>query len=328
MSLEPQKAATGTEMPRRPWSTSRAASSSAERVLPTRRHSPLARPVLVVTLCLAGLMGAGTLHAEDPPHFATANTLLNQILACQDAGILVDEQGVFLNRYGGSWSSKTNPSFYRLGNEEQGILPANNTKCSSLVTHLLKNVYNWNWKNYSFVDPISLSIKSTASPEAYQYVALIKQQQGFVEIPLLADALPGDVLSWWEVGKSSGDHTMLIAHVDWDNAKPYPLGYANSNPALAGTTYVPVTVIDSSSDTHTDDSRFVDVNGVETHIAGIGTGVIGLLINDQGVIIGRTWSLPTSDYETQTNTWVGSLNNRLKLAPIWEFAIGRVPPLP
>lgn len=268
------------------------------------------------------------LRADDPPYFVVAETLLGQILECQAAGIYTDAQGVSLNRYGGSWSSKTNPSFIRLADPENGILPANNTKCSSLVTHLLRNVHNWNWKDHTFFDPISLTNKSTVSPEAYQYVALTKQAKGLVEIPTLDAALPGDILSWWEVGKSSGDHTMLIAEVHWESAKPYPLGYANSNPALAGTTFVEVTVIDSSSDTHTDDTRLVDINGQETHIAGIGSGIIGLLINEDGEIIGRTWSLPTSSYETQRNTWVGSVNNRLKLAPTWEFAIGRVPPLP
>jgi hypothetical protein len=116
---------------------------------------------------------------------------------------------------------------------------------------------------------------------------------------------------------------MIISSIDWNNAKPYPLGYANSNLALAGTVFYEVTVVDCSSSTHTADSRLVEVNGQITHIPGIGIGIVGLLVNQNFEIIGRTWNLPTSDYQTQTNTWVGSLNNRLKLTPTWEIVIGR-----
>ena len=276
----------------------------------------------LIVLCCAASVQAQSVIGDG------AQLLLGQILDCQDAGIFTDAQGVPLNRYGGSWSSKTNPSFVRFADYDNGVLPANNTKCSSFVTHLLKNLHNWNWKDHVYFDPVLMVNRSTASPEAYQYVALIKQQKGLVEIPTLDLAQPGDILSWWEVGKSSGDHTMIIESINWESAKPYPLGYPNSNPALAGTTYYEVTVIDSSSDTHTEDTRLIDVEGVETHIPGIGRGVIGILVNEEWEIVGRTWSLPTSDFVTQTNTWVGSLNSRLKPTPIWEFAIGRVPELP
>ena len=66
------------------------------------------------------------------------------------------------------------------------------------------------------------------------------------------------LFSWWEVGSSSNDHTMILSSINWDSAKPYPLDFANSNPALAGTFYYEVTVIDSSSSTHTADTRAVN----------------------------------------------------------------------
>lgn len=292
--------------------------------LASRIAKSLARTIVPLVLLIGAAQSAQAQSAIGDG----AALLLGQILDCQADGVFTDAQGVALNRYGGSWSSKTNPSFIRFADPNNGVLPANNTKCSSLVTHLLKNIHNWNWKDYTYYDPILQVNRTTASPEAYQYVALIKQQKGLVEIPTLDQAQPGDVLSWWEVGKSSGDHSMLIESINWDSAKPYPLGYANSNPALAGTTYYEVTVVDSSSDTHTQDTRLVDIDGVVTHIPGIGRGIIGILVNEDFEIVGRTWSLPTSSYESQTNTWVGSLNNRLKLAPTWEFAIGRVPELP
>ncbi len=249
--------------------------------------------------------------------------LVDQIATYQASGIFTDGNGVFLNRYGGSWGSNSDPSFVRLEDPENGILPGNNTKCSPLVTHLFRNLYGWNWSEHAFYDPVEAKVKTSVSPQAYQYCALIKQQVSFVQVPTLADALPGDILSWWVVGSSSDDHTMIIQNVNWSSAKPYPVGLSNSNPALAGTTFYEVRVVDSSSDTHADDTRLVDVGGVIEHIDGIGTGTIGLLVNQNFEIVGRTWSLPTSDYATKPNTWVKSLNSRLKLAPTWEIVVGR-----
>lgn len=278
-------------------------------------------------LKLAGLALAMTLtgsaHAQTPAHYDGAVALLNQIIDCQDAGVFTDANNVSINRYGGRWSSNTDPSFIQWAAPDYNILPMNNTKCSSLVTHLFKNIYGWNWKNHTFFDPVKNSNHSTVSPRAYQYVALIKQGKGFEQVPTLDAAETGDILGWWEVGYSSKAHTMIISSIDWDSAKPYPLGFDNSDPALAGTVYYEVTVIDCSASTHTADTRLVDIDGQVTHIPGIGAGIIGLLVDEDFKIIGRTWSLPNADYHTKTNTWVGSLNNRLKLAPAWEIVIGR-----
>ena len=272
---------------------------------------------------------AAATHAQTPPHFNAAVELLDEITSCQNLGIYTDANGVSLNRYGGSWTSKTDPSFIRFADLDNGILPGNNTKCSPLVTHLFKTVYNWNWKNYTFYDPLANTVKSVSSPTPYQYIALIKEGKGFAsQITTLNAVEPGDILNWWQVGTDASDHTMIIAEVNWASAKPYPLGYTYSDPTLAGTTYYEVRIIDSSADLHTADSRIVDVNGTPTHIDGIGTGIIGVLVNSNYEIVGTTWSLPTSDYYTKPNTWVKSLNTRLKRAPVWEFAIGRMPVMP
>ncbi len=277
-------------------------------------------PLLSAATALLAFASTG---AAQSLHLDVAVELVDQITTYQANGIFTDGNGVSLNRYGGSWNSNSDPSFVRLEDLENGILPGNNTKCSPLVTHLLRNLHGWNWSDHPFYDPIEAKLKTSVSPQAYQYCALIKQEIGFDRVPTLDAALPGDILSWWVVGSSSSDHTMIIQNIDWSSAKPYPLGYANSNPALAGTTYYEVRVVDSSSDTHTDDTRLVDVNGSIEHIDGIGTGTIGLLVNPNFEIIGRTWSLPTSNYDTQKNTWVKSLNSRLKLAPTWEIVVGR-----
>lgn len=279
---------------------------------------------LALAFSLASIVAKSSVQAQVPPHLENAVELLDQITSYQADGIYSDQNGVSINRYGGSWNSNSDPSFIRFADPDNGILPGNNTKCSPLVTHLLKYTYDWNWTDYNFFDPILNINKSTASPYAYQYCELIKQQQGFTQVFTLSDAQPGDILSWWEVGSNASDHTMIIAEVNWASAKPYLLGYPNSNQALAGTTYYEVRVIDSSSSTHTADSRVITINGVSQTVAGLGTGIIGLLVNQTNEIVGRTWSLPTSDYLTKPNSWLGGLTSRLKLAPQWEIVIGRI----
>jgi hypothetical protein len=258
--------------------------------------------------------------------YAGAQLLLAQILQSQAAGVRVDAQGVSINRYGGSWSSSTDPSFVRFADPMNGVLPGNNSKCSSLLSRLLQTLHGWSWNQsaYAFVDPVTGLLTQKPSPEAYQYGALIRQGLGFAELTYANQVQPGDVLAWWLNGSTESDHVMLVHEVRWNTLRAYPTGLPNSNAALAGTQFVEVRVIDCSSDTHTQDTRLVSVNGQLTHIAGIGEGTIGLLLDATGRILGRTWSLPEADFATRPNTWVKSLNSRLKLQPTWGFAVGRV----
>lgn len=278
-----------------------------------------------VVITLAIILGAISAFAQ-PLHFTKAVQLADEIGAAQDVGVFTDAQNVPLNRYGGSWNSATNPSFIRFANLPAGVLPGNNTKCSPLITHLLKHCYNWNWSAHSFYDPLLKLTKTSASPAPYQYIALLKAGKGFAQqVTRLDQALPGDVLLWWRVGTDDSDHAMLVVSVDLASAKPYPTDHAYSNPAYAGTTLYEVQVLDSSGSTHTNDSRIVPVNGVDTHIPGIGTGTIGVLVNANFQIVGVTWSLPTSNYVTQRGGWLNGLHSRLKPVPTYEVAIGRWP---
>ena len=282
---------------------------------------------LALTAVAAATIGASA--ADEPAHLLAAEELLNQINSLRAVGVTTESNGTPLNRYGGSWTSTTDPSYIRFADLDHGILPANNTKCSPLVTHLLKAIYGWNWKNYSFYDPIAKTNKSVASPAPYQYIRLVKEGKGFAQqIPRLDQVQPGDILSWWTVGSDSNDHTMIITGVDWDNGKLYPSWLTGADPALTGTMFYPVRVIDSTSDTHTDDSRVCTVNGVAQTISGIGSGTVGLLVNANYEIVGRTWSLPTSNYTTQQASWLSGLTNRLRLTPTYEIVIGRMPVLP
>ena len=284
------------------------------------------RRSLLSTALLGGMsavLPAGARAQAVSTHQPYAVQLLNQILSHQAQGIFKDTDGTPLNRYGGDSST---PSFIRMGSTTLGVRPMNFTKCSTFLTRLFALTYNRNWNSnaYLFYDSVQGRQVKTSSPQAYQYGLMSKQNVGFTEVQALNLAAPGDVLSWWVEGSQSDDHTMLIKEINWASLKSYPTNQPNSNPALAGTSFVEVSVIDSSADTHSFDSRNLTVAGQPTHIAGLGQGVIGLLLDSSNRIIGRTWSLPTSDYYTQPNTWVKSVNARLKLAPTWGFAIGRI----
>jgi hypothetical protein len=243
--------------------------------------------------------------------------------------VFTDSAGVALNRYGGSWNSATDSSYIRFLNQPAGVLPSNNTKCAPLVTHLLKTAYNWSWysvANLSFYDPVLKVTKTSASPAPYQYIALLKAGKGFAsQVTRLDQALPGDILLWWQVGTDDKDHAMIIVNLDLASAKAYPTNHAKSKAEFAGTTYYEVEVLDSSASLHTNDSRLVNVAGIDTHIPGIGTGMIGVLVDANFAIVGVTWSLPTSNFTTQRGGWLDGLHSRLKVAPTYEIAIGRWP---
>lgn len=294
--------------------------------LPRFPQPTWARLFGTLVLGLACVFGAAAAFAQ-PAHLGQGLQLVDEIAGAQDAGVFA-AGGVALNRYGGSWNSASDPSFIRFADLGSGVLPANNTKCAPLVTHLLKHCYNWSWSSHSFFDPLLQLTKTSASPAPYQYIALLKAGKGFAQqIGRLDQALPGDILLWAQVGTDDKDHAMIVVEVKLASAKAYPTGHASANPAYAGTTYYEVEVLDSSSSLHTNDSRLVAVNGVDTHLPGIGTGTIGVLVNANFEIVGVTWSLPTSDYVTQRTGWLNGLHSRLKLAPAYDIAIGRMPAL-
>src|SRR5207247_1272301 len=109
---------------------------------------------------------------------------------------------------------------------------------------------------------------------------LLKAGKGFaVKITRLDLALPGDILLWWNIGSDSSDHAMIMVSIDLAHGLAYPSENSVAKAELAGTTFYAVEVLDSSSGLHTDDSRVVPIDGVDTQIAGIGTGKVGILVN-------------------------------------------------
>ena len=277
------------------------------------------KSIAVVAVLTTGIQ----VVTAQPAHLVNGIELVEQIIETQSGGIFVDENNIEINRYGGSWNSNSNPSYIQLGDPDQDILPGNNTKCAPFVTHLLKETYNWNWRDYNFFDPIKNKVVKSSSPSSYRYVALIEQEIGFEEqIHTLDEVQPGDIMAIHYLGGSSG-HTTMVADVNWQSIKAYPSYHNNALPEFDGTFYVEVTVVDSSSGTHTNDSRFVtfDNNVIETH--GLGIGTMGVLIDED-----FTWSLPNSDYDTLTGGWLNGLHSRLKLQSERKMVFGRLPVMP
>ena len=282
------------------------------------------RLIALAALAVGLSFGLAAAHAQ-PAHLAKGLQLADEIGAAQSQSVFA-QNGTPLNRYGGSWNSASDASYIRFADLPNGIYAANNTRCAPLVTHLLQAAYNWNWSQYSFYDPVLKITKTSASPAPYQYIALLKAGQGFAsQVTRLNQALPGDILLWWNIGSDDKDHAMIIVSVDLQHGKAYPSQLAAAKPALAGTTYYEVEVLDSSSGVHSADSRIVSVNGVDTQIAGIGTGTVGILVNANFEIVGTTWSLPTSDFVAKPGDWLNGLHSRLKLQTATEAVIGRLP---
>jgi hypothetical protein len=279
------------------------------------------------TLAIGTALFCGAVSAfAQPLHLVKGQQLADEIEAAYAAQVYTDGAGIPLNRYGGSWGSATDASYIRFLDTGAGVLPGNNTKCSPLVTHLLKHAYNWSWSGISFHDPLLKTTKTVSSPTPYQYIQLLKDGKGFASrIHRLDQAQAGDILLWWQVGTDDKDHAMIITRIDLPSAKSYPTDHAKSKPEFAGTTYYEVEILDSSANLHTNDSRLVTINGVDTHLPGIGTGTIGVLVDANFGIVGTTWSLPTSNYTTQRGGWLDGLHSRLKRAPAYEIAIGRWP---
>lgn len=277
-------------------------------------------------LATATLALAATAALAQPLHYTKAIQLVDEITAAQDAGVFNDELGRPLNRYGGNWTS-AEQSYIRFADLAHGHWPGNLTKCSPLVSRLLQTCYGWNWKNYSFLDPLTLTTQAVASPTPYQYIALLKQGKGFAaRLTRLDQWQAGDLLFWWKPGSDLNDHAMIISAVNWASAKNYPTNLAASDPTLANTAYYEVEIIDSTENIHTADSRLVNVNGTPTFVAGVGAATIGVLVDRTTLeIVATTWSLPTSNYQTQPNGWLQGLTSRLKRVPQWEIAVGRMP---
>lgn len=293
---------------------------------------------LLVAITLAHAQTSSTAHLE------RGLDLVDEIVAAQKSSVFT-ANGVFLNRYGGSWGSTTDASYFRAADLVHGIQAANTTTCAPLVSHLLKSTYGWNWSNYQIPDLLKPGTTlSGPSPKSYLYVSAIKHKVGFAQqLTKLEDVKPGDIAARWEVGTDDG-HTMIVVKVDLASGKDYYNDNASALTALKDTVLYEVTVLDSSATGHTVpapagtykpaalpadkiDTRYISYNGGTGLSGGVGYGIIGVLVHKTTrQIVAHTWTLPDSDYVLAKNGWTQGVNSRAKIQGSgWELAFGRLP---
>lgn len=277
---------------------------------------------LITAVVAAGslTLGALTASAQKTDHLDEALLLSSQIAAKAAAGVFTNSAGAKLNEYGGAWSAtaSTPKSGYVL--EKNGQPATNLTTCAPLISRLLQAKFNWKWNSYSFYDPVKATNVTTASPAPYQMIALLNAGKGFSSSTTrLTDARRGDVLLFSRPEDPADDHAALFIAARWDSAVEYPSDLPDSDAGLEGTYFVEIEILDSTGGAlHAEDSRRVEYPaGVFTNTRGVGTGVMGVLVDEDGDILGHTWSLPTngdpnSDDDDERNDWVRSLNNRLE----------------
>jgi len=277
---------------------------------------------ILASLITAGALALGNsaVRAQATGHLAEGLLLSTQIADQAAQGIFTDAANIPLNQYGGSWSASAGKPKSGYSLAKPGSPARNLTTCAPLISRLLQNVYGWKWSNYSFFDPVTSTVVTTASPYPYQMVALLNAGKGFTGSTTdLDQAVAGDVLLFWRPSQPTDDHAALFIEARWDDAVSYPTGLPASVPALAGSRLVPVEILDSTGDTlHSEDSRLIErPAGTFTVTHGIGTGVIGILVAADGQILGHTWSLPTNGDPSSAdadvrNAWVINLNSRLE----------------
>ena len=286
---------------------------SSKQYLQTNRRRFFCRLTQSLILAVCLLAGSGIALAQSQ-HLQDALTLAGQIRQKGEAGIFVDAGNVPLNRHGGAWSSP-NQSYIRF--EGTGTLPGNYTECAPFVTRILQHSYNWNWSTYKWTDPATGLPTSTASPNSYKYVIYIKSLLGFSQQLMSVDQVqPGDIVAMRDIGQTTG-HTAIVVSVNPASAKPYPSAWSGALAKWAGTTYYELNVVDSSDYYHSADSKkFFDQNGLLiTQTRGLGTGIMGVLVNANMEVVAHTWSLPDGDYNgapAMQTQWINSLHANLR----------------
>lgn len=275
---------------------------------------------------------AETIPYVEPQHLTDGLQLVDEINATHSLGIFEDEDEVAVNRYGGSWEDDEDPSFIRFFDEENGILPANNTECAPLITHLLLHTYGWDWGNIEFKDPKdNFDLDTSESPNPWQYLELIRQEKGFAsEVTNARQAKPGDIISIHYFPGTTG-HTAMLVDLPLGNPQAYPQNGNNLVPELAGTHFYPITILDSTSSPHSNDTREFTVdhgeNNITHHtITGAGTGEMGIFLDLSGRIKGHLWSVPDDNFGSPD--WLERVESRIRLQHEREMIIGRLPENP
>lgn len=271
---------------------------------------------------------------EQPLHLELGLQIVDEINATHSLGIFEDNEGVAVNNYGGSWNDDEDPSFIRFFDEDNGILPANNTVCAPFVTHIMLHAYDWDWGDdqFLFEDPKDDGeLDTSASPNPWQYLELIEQGIGFDQkITNIRQSKAGDIISIHYSGTTSG-HTAILVDLHLEDPMAYPEEGDNLVPELAGTHFYRMTIMDSTGSPHSNDTREFEVideddNKTDHEIHGAGIGDMGIFLDISGNITGYMWSLPNSNYGTQG--WLNRIEDDVKLPSDRYMVFGRLPANP
>jgi hypothetical protein len=182
---------------------------------------------------------------------------------------LVDHVAPELNEYGSnpvqvSWAGTGGAIEYR-----------NRSMCSSFVTSVLKQAY-------SLSDAQMLAWFGGKNPISAKYHDTIAAEKDFEMIPAAAGVDAGDILAieYQEGGTSSG-HTAIVAG-------PAVLRMTATAPFVPNTTQYEVPVLDSSQSGHGPNDTRRNPDG--SWHTGAGLGTMRLYADDDGLIVGYTWS--------------------------------------
>jgi hypothetical protein len=146
--------------------------------------------------------------------------------------------------------------------------------CSGMANAVLKRVCDIN-------DAALARWFGRARPLARDYYDTIAAKRGFTLVDGVTSIRPGDVIAIkFEAHAKDTGHVMF--------ADSGALKREASEPIVEGTTQWEIAVIDCAATTHgIKDSRFKEGGGSRT---GVGRGTIRLYANDDGAIVGYTWS--------------------------------------
>jgi hypothetical protein len=229
--------------------------------------------VLVSFVCLYGVSAA---YAAPTTHVSWAEILV--------ANLSPDK-----NLYA------SNPTYIYWAGINGATSYENRTQCSSFVTRVLKQAYQWNDADFR-------TWFGSNSPSAANYHDAIVAQNGFSVIQKIGGIKAGDIIAVkYQSDPTSTGHAMI--------AKTTATKRAPTSPLIKGTFQYEIEVIDSSKSGHgTSDTRLM---ADKTWDTGAGTGTLRLYADNTGTITGYTWST------AKNSTYYGLKSNH-------HLAIGRL----
>ncbi len=169
----------------------------------------------------------------------------------------------------------SNPSYVKWAGVNGATTYENRTQCSSFLTQLLKQTYQWNNTQFS-------QWFGSSSPSAALYHDEIAAQQDFALVTQAQQIQKGDILAikYFEEDAEVTGHVML--------ADDIARAVAPGEPVIDGTTQYELKVIDSSKSGHgNDDTRLLDDKSWDS---GVGKGTLRLYVDGGGAVVGYSWS--------------------------------------